>query len=189
MTAREKLAMEHPGDNIDKLCHDTCPEDYGYLGRFDRCPKDCYEWNAAVVCPKCWNREVKDCTTCSYADVPIDETPCNECDGVNMFQSKNTINCGVSEEALDKFNAVGNVQPIFPNEFKEGVRKQMYSLFMKEMTTNGTRYKLLEEKKDLATISERVKRMVISGTPIDDLCIVKNVEFEFKCVLEFKEDE
>ena len=77
----------------------------------------------------------------------------------------------------------------FPNEFKEGVRKQMYSLFMKEMTTNGTRYKLLEEKKDLATVSEKVKRMVISGTPIDDLCIVKNVEFEFECTVKFKEDE
>ena len=67
MTAREKLAIDHPGEDIDKLCHDTCPEDYGYLGRFDRCPKDCYEWNAAVVCPKCWNREVKDCTTCIHA--------------------------------------------------------------------------------------------------------------------------
>lgn len=184
MTAREKLAMEHPGENIDKLCHDNCPEDYGYLGRFDRCPKDSYEWNAAVVCPKCWNREVperRDCTTCIHADVPVYETPCNKCDGFSMFQSKNIINCGVS--------AVGNVQPIFPNEFKEGERKQMYSLFMKEMTTNGTRYKLLAEKKDLATISEKVKCMVVSGTPIDDLCIVKNVEFELECALKFKEDE
>ena len=81
------------------------------------------------------------------------------------------------------------MQPIFPNEFKEGVRKQLYSLFMKETTTNGTRYKLLEEKKDLATVSEKVKRMVISGTPIDDLCIVKNIEFKFECTLKFKEDE
>ena len=182
MTAREKLAMEHPGENIDKLCHENCPEDYGYLDRFDRCPKDSYGWNAAVVCPKCWNREVpeiRDCTTCIHADVPVDETPCKECDGSSKYQSK----------TIDNFNAVGNVQPIFPNEFKEGVRKQMYSLFMKEMTTNGTRYKLLVEKKDLATISERVKHMVISGTPIDDLCIVKNIEFEFKCALKFKEDE
>ena len=182
MTAREKLAMEHPGENIDKLCHENCPEDYGYLDRFDRCPKDSYGWNAAVVCPKCWNREVpeiRDCTTCIHADVPVDETPCKECDGSSKYQSK----------TIDNFNAVNNVQPIFPNEFKEGVRKQLHSLFMKEMTTNGTRYKLLMEKKDLATISERVKRMVISGTPIDDLCIVKNVEFEFECMLKFKENE
>ena len=48
---------------------------------------------------------------------------------------------------------------------------------------------LVMEKKDLTTISEKVKRMVISGTPIDNLCIMKNVEFEFKCALKFKEDE
>ena len=65
----------------------------------------------------------------------------------------------------------------------------MYSLFLKEFTNAGVRYKLLEEKKDLTTISEKVNRLVITGTPIDDLRIVKNVEFEFKCALKFKEDE
>ena len=65
----------------------------------------------------------------------------------------------------------------------------MYSLFMKVMTNTGIKYKLIEENKDLTTISEKVKRLVISGTPIDDLRIVKNIEFEFKCALKFKEDE
>ena len=65
----------------------------------------------------------------------------------------------------------------------------MYSLFLKEMTNTGIRYKLIEENKDLTSISEKVKRLVISGTPIDDLRIVKNVEFEFRCALKFKEDE
>ena len=65
----------------------------------------------------------------------------------------------------------------------------MYSLFLKEFANGRLMYKLLEEKKDLTTISEKVKRMVISGTPIDDLCIVKNVEFEFKCALKFKEED
>ena len=65
----------------------------------------------------------------------------------------------------------------------------MYSLFLKEFSNSGGRYKLIEERKDLTTISEKVKRLVIVGTPIDDLCIVKNVEFEFKCALKFKEDE
>ena len=65
----------------------------------------------------------------------------------------------------------------------------MYSLFLKEFANAGVRYKLLDERKDLTTISEKVKRMVIAGTPIDDICIVKNVEFEFKCALKFKEDE
>lgn len=95
----------------------------------------------------------------------------------------------IPEEIVEKFNTVGNAQPIFSDEFKEGERKQMYSLFLKEFANSGVRYKLIEENKDLTTISEKVKRLVISGTPIDDLRIVKNVEFEFKCALKFKEDE
>ena len=65
----------------------------------------------------------------------------------------------------------------------------MYSLFSKEFSNGRLIYILIMEKKDLTTISEKVKRMVISGTPIDNLCIMKNVEFEFKCALKFKEDE
>ena len=65
----------------------------------------------------------------------------------------------------------------------------MYTLFLKEFTNAGVRYKLIEENKDLTTISEKVNRLVITGTLIDDLRIVKNVEFEFKCALKFKEDE
>ena len=63
----------------------------------------------------------------------------------------------------------------------------MYSLFMKEMANVGIRYRLIEEKKDLTTISEKMKRIVIFGTPIDDLCIVKNVEVEFERALKFQE--
>lgn len=65
----------------------------------------------------------------------------------------------------------------------------MYSLFLKEFANGHLLYNLVMEKKDLNTISEKVKRLVISGTPIEDLRIVKNVEFEFKCALKFKEDE
>ena len=65
----------------------------------------------------------------------------------------------------------------------------MYSLFLKEFANGHLMYKLIEENNDLTTISEKVKRLVISGTPIEDLRIVKNVEFEFKCALKFKEDE
>ena len=182
MTAREKLAIDHP-----QLINETfwggcvgCPDRHGYLTRPAFCKDKLYPSEAN--CANCWDREIpesKDCTTCSYADVPVDETPCKECDGSSKYQSK----------TIDKFNAIGNVQPIFPDEFKEGERKHMYSLFLKEFANAGVRYKLLEENKDLTTISEKVKRLVISGTPIDDLRIVKNVEFEFKCVLKFKEDE
>ena len=65
----------------------------------------------------------------------------------------------------------------------------MYSLFLKEFANGRLMYKLIEERKDLSTISEKAKRLVIAGTPIDDLYIVKNVEFEFKCALKFKEDK
>ena len=65
----------------------------------------------------------------------------------------------------------------------------MYSLFLKEFANGHLLYNLITENKDLTTISEKVKRLVISGTPIEDLRIVKNVEFEFECALKFKEDE
>ena len=65
----------------------------------------------------------------------------------------------------------------------------MYSLFLKEFANAGVIYKVVEEKKVLTTLSEKVKRLVIAGTPIDDLRIVKNVEFEFKCALKFKEGD
>ena len=60
---------------------------------------------------------------------------------------------------------------------------------MKEFTNGCVMYKMIEEKKDLNKVSEKVKRMVVAGTPVDDLIIVKNVEFEFKCALKFKENE
>ena len=65
----------------------------------------------------------------------------------------------------------------------------MYSLFLKEFANGHLLYNLVMEKKDLNAISEKIKRLVIAGTPIEDLRIVKNVEFEFKCALKFKEDE
>ena len=113
----------------------------------------------------------------------------------NLFRCPSEESCSrcwdreIPEEVVEKFNTIGNVQPVFSDEFKEGERKQMYSLFLKEFTNGRLMYKLIEERKDLSTISEKAKRLIISGTPIDDLYIVKNVEFEFKCSLKFKEDE
>ena len=152
MTAREKLAKEHPELVNEKYCGgcNGCPDQYGYLPPPSLC--DLFRYPSEENCSRCWDREIP-------------------------------------EEVVEKFNTIGNVQPIFSDEFKEGERKQMYSLFLKEFANSGVRYKLIEERKDLTTISEKVKRLVISGTPIDNLCIVKNVEFEFKCALKFKEDE
>lgn len=139
----------------------------------------------------------------------VDEEYCGGCQGCpdqhgylpppflcELFRRPSEENCSscwdreIPEEVVEEFNAAGNACPMFPDEFKEGERKRMYSLFLKTfVNSTGVLYKLIEEKKDLTTISEKVKRMVIAGTPIDDLCIVKNVEFEFKCALKFKEED
>ena len=141
--------------------------------------------------PECVNEECYGgCTGCpdQYGYLPRPSL-------CNLFRSPSEESCSICwdreipEEVVEKFNTIGNVQPIFSDEFKERERKQMYSLFLKEFTNGRLTYKLIEENKDLTTISEKVKRLVISGTPIDDLRIVKNVEFEFKCALKFKEDE
>ena len=141
--------------------------------------------------PECVNEECYGgCTGCpdQYGYLPRPSL-------CNLFRCPSEENCSrcwdreIPEEVVEKFNAIGNVHPIFPDEFKEGERKQMYSLFLKEFANGHLLYNLVMEKKDLNAISEKVKRLVISGTPIDDLRIVKNVEFEFKCALKFKEDE
>ena len=152
MTAREKLAMEHP-ECVNEECYGGCtgcPDQYGYLPRPSLC--NLFRCPSEESCSRCWGREIP-------------------------------------EEVVEKFSTVSNVQPIFSDEFKEGERKQMYSLFSKEFSNGRLIYILVMEKKDLTTISEKVKHLVISGTPIEDLRIVKNVEFEFKCALKFKEDE
>ena len=76
MTAREKLAMEHP-----QLINETfwggcvgCPDRYGYLTRPAFCKDKLYPSEAN--CANCWDREIPD-------------------------------------ELTDKFNIVGNVQPIY----------------------------------------------------------------------------
>ena len=50
-----------------------------------------------------------------------------------VFRHPSEENCSscwdreIPEEVVEKFNTVGNVQPIFLDEFKEGERKPMYS--------------------------------------------------------------
>ena len=90
MTAREKLAIEHP-EKLDDLepggCM-GCPEDYGYLPDADFCVNNCDRYGDEFErCKKCWNREIPEetkeekencmsecyketmCTTCIHQDV------------------------------------------------------------------------------------------------------------------------
>ena len=61
MTAREKLAIEHP-EKLDDLepggCM-GCPEDYGYLPDADFCTSNCDRYGDEFErCKKCWDREI-----------------------------------------------------------------------------------------------------------------------------------
>ena len=61
MTAREKLAMEHP-EKLDDLepggCL-GCPEDYGYLPNADFCMSGYDQYGDRFErCKKCWDREI-----------------------------------------------------------------------------------------------------------------------------------
>ena len=91
MTAREKLAIEHP-EKLDDLepggCL-GCPEDYGYLPNADFCMSGYDQYGDRFErCKKCWDREIPEelkeekeksmfkrsceeimCTTCMHQDV------------------------------------------------------------------------------------------------------------------------
>ena len=90
MTAREKLAMEHPEqlDDIEPGGCLGCPEDYGYLPNADFCKSgDDRYGDLFERCKKCWDREIPEemkeekencmseccketmCTTCIHQDV------------------------------------------------------------------------------------------------------------------------
>ena len=90
MTAREKLAMEHP-EKLDDLepggCM-GCPEDYGYLPDADFCTNNYDRYGDLFErCKKCWDRKIPEetkeekencmpecyketmCTTCIHQDI------------------------------------------------------------------------------------------------------------------------
>ena len=187
MTAREKLAIDHP-----QLIDETfwggcvgCPDRHGYLTRPVFCKDKLYPSEAN--CANCWDREIpesKDCTTCSYADVPVDETPCKECDGSSKYQSK----------TIDKFNAIGNVQPIFPDEFKEGERKQMYNLCKIRTNENngsvgGHPFDVIKRSESIDEIFTEIQKRVRDGCPTDKLKIMQDVKFTMSVNLELSEEK
>lgn len=50
-------------------------------------------------------------------------------------------------------------------------------------------YCTIHESEDLNEIVEKLKRQVIAGCPVNDLVIVKEEKFEFKCAVKFIEEE
>ena len=90
MTAREKLAIEHPEklDNLEPGGCMGCPEDYGYLEDADFCTNNYDRYGDLFErCKKCWDREIPEemkeekenrmseccketmCTTCIHQDI------------------------------------------------------------------------------------------------------------------------
>ena len=90
MTAREKLAIEHPEklDDVEPGGCLGCPEDYGYLADADFCTNNYDRYGELFErCKKCWDREIPEemkeekenrmpeccketmCTTCIHQDI------------------------------------------------------------------------------------------------------------------------
>ena len=90
MTAREKLATEHPEklDDVEPGGCLGCPEDYGYLPNADFCKSGDDQYGGLFErCKKCWDREIPEetkeekencmpeccketmCTTCIHQDI------------------------------------------------------------------------------------------------------------------------
>ena len=76
MTAREKLAIEHPEklDNLEPGGCMGCPEDYGYLPDADFCTNS-YDRYGDVFerCKKCWDREIPETIEQKLAAIPEEE--------------------------------------------------------------------------------------------------------------------
>lgn len=98
MTAREKLAMEHP-EKLDDLepggCM-GCPENYGYLPDPDFCENDYDDYSTRFErCKKCWDREIPEETK------EEKETVCARCIHQDI--------CSVKEKFLDAQKAVNEL--------------------------------------------------------------------------------
>lgn len=53
----------------------------------------------------------------------------------------------------------------------------------------GTLRKCLFASEDLSTIKEKLKEKVLEGTPIKELSITKEIEFEFKCAIQMLDED
>lgn len=93
MTCREKLAIEHPECIDNEGGCKYCPSSYGYLE--DPPIKDCL---ALENCNKCWDREI-----------PEEKTS-------DISETCAVGELNIPEETVDELNAIGNPNPISPDE-------------------------------------------------------------------------
>lgn len=118
MTAREKLAMEHP-EKLDDLepggCM-GCPKDYGYLPDDDFCT-NCYG-DVFERCKKCWDREIPEEMKEekeNYMSECCKETMCTTCVHQDI--------CSVKEKFLDAQKAVDGL--VVYNKLPDGKTGQV----------------------------------------------------------------
>lgn len=85
MTAREKLAMEHPNDINNRFCGGCrgCPDNYGYLKRPAGCTFD--RIGSEEKCSDCWDREIPEEKGCSNCFHKGEEDTCNRCVGGSNY--------------------------------------------------------------------------------------------------------
>ena len=104
MTAREKLAMEHPEklDDVEPGGCLGCPEDYGYLPNADFCMSGYDRYGDRFErCKKCWDREIPEETKEEKENCMSEcykETMCTTCIHQDI--------CSVKEKFLDAQKAV-----------------------------------------------------------------------------------
>lgn len=108
MTAREKLAIEHPEklDDVEPGGCIGCPNDYGYLPDFEFCKNnDGRHGDLFERCKKCWDREIpeelKEEKEKSMFKRSCEETMCTTC----MHQDV----CSLKEKFLDAQKAVNGL--------------------------------------------------------------------------------
>ena len=104
MTAREKLAIEHPGqiDYLEPGGCIGCPKDYGYLPDADFCTNN-YDRYGDIYerCKKCWDRKIPGETKKEKENCMSEcckETMCTTCVHQDI--------CSVKEKFLDAQKAV-----------------------------------------------------------------------------------
>ena len=117
MTAREKLAMEHP-EKLDDLepggCL-GCPENYGYLPDPDFCENDYDHYSTRFeCCKKCWDREIPEEKEKNMSEC-CKETVCARCIHQDI--------CSVKGKFLDAQKAVNEL--VIHNKLPDGKTGQV----------------------------------------------------------------
>lgn len=122
MTAREKLAIEHP-ECIDKTFWGGClgcPDKHGYLARPAFCKDKLYPSEAN--CANCWDREIPETIEQKLAAIPEEEPDEIDRKMIEMVEKENSMSecyketmcttcihqdiCSVKEKFLDAQKAV-----------------------------------------------------------------------------------